>query len=163
MQVLIITGAPGVGKSETAIAWAKRKEGVVIPVDYLSNWVYDKAFPKWNEEAEKFLAQLSAKMAIEYLSMNLPVVIDYVWTPMGIQIIQNDLSVLAGVQCHSVWLTCNSIENRRRDALRKPDHQMKERVNVVRMELEDCTWAEEVQRVDSSSMSVEEVIKEIAF
>ena len=68
MQVLIITGAPEVGKSATAKAWAKQKGGVIIPVDYLSNWVYNEAFPRWNEEAERFLARLSTKMAIEYLN-----------------------------------------------------------------------------------------------
>lgn len=159
MEVLIITGAPGVGKSTLAKAWAKKHAGIMIPVDYLSNWVYDPSFPKWNEEAERFLARLAGMMSIEYLSKELPVVVDYVWTPIGINIITELINEIDGVICKAVYVTCSAEENRRRDALRIPNHQMGKRVDVVRKELNACDWGAEVQIVDSTFLSVGDLME----
>ena len=44
MEVIIFTGACGVGKSTTAKEWAKQKDGAVVQGDYFSNSIYKKDF-----------------------------------------------------------------------------------------------------------------------
>ena len=60
LEVLILTGPCAVGKTTTAKAWAKNKNGAIVECDYLTNWIYSDDFPHWTEEEEKFTSKLSS-------------------------------------------------------------------------------------------------------
>jgi len=44
-ELLILTGACGVGKSTIAEEWAKRKNGAKVDCDYLTEWIYNTDLP----------------------------------------------------------------------------------------------------------------------
>jgi len=160
-EVLIITGACGVGKTATAITWSCLKQGVVIECDYFRDWMDEEDFPKWSEKEEKLFAKLSAMMAIEYLRKDLPVVIENVWSPKAIESIRIELFRMADIKVTTVWLKCGLEENHKRDQLRAPEDQMKERVDVVNEELNNHKWPSYIHVLDTTKMSIEGVIAEI--
>ena len=160
MEILIITGACGVGKTTTASEWAKLKKGAIIECDYFTEWIFKPDFPSWGIEEEKLVATLATKTAIEYMQNGMPVAIENVWTPTGIQILIENLQKEKAVHFIKViWLFCERKENHRRDELRIPDNQMKERVDIVNEELFGYTWQEYVHKIDSSNYSVGEIIQ----
>ena len=64
LEVLILTGTCAVGKTATAKAWAKSKNGAIIECDYFTEWIYNKDFPHWTEEEEKFTSNLAQILAL---------------------------------------------------------------------------------------------------
>jgi shikimate kinase len=159
MEVIIITGACGVGKSTIARAWAKAKQGAIIECDYFTEWIFKSNFPHWTVEEEQFVAALTGTVAHEYLRHQMPVAIENVWSPSGIQILLDRLKEQALVSSIKViWLVCDRNENHRRDQLRKPEDQMQERVDIVNKELSNYRWPEYVQKVDSTRLSIEETV-----
>ena len=160
-EVLILTGACGVGKTTTAKAWAKSKQGAIIECDYLTEWILKDGFPQWNEEEEKFTAHLSAIMTMEYLNRGLPVVIENVWSPLGFNILRNEFSKVDDIKVKSVWLKCERIENHKRDEQRVPEDQMKERVDIVNDELNGYDWPEYINILDTTNLTIENVLEAI--
>lgn len=158
MEVVIFTGACGVGKSSTAKEWAKRKDGAIIECDYFTEWIFKKDFPHWTVEEERFTANLTVVNALEYLKNGMSVAIDNVWSPVGIQILVDRLSKDKFVSSIKVvWLYCNLKENHKRDEQRILSHQMKERVDIVNKELASYDWQDFVLKLDTSEMSIKEV------
>ena len=163
MEVLVLTGACGVGKSTIAKQWAKAKDGATIECDYFTEWIYQATFPRWTSEEEKFVASLTVVASREYLKYQMPVVIENVWSPLGIHQLVDSLrqyELVTSLQV--VWLRCAIDENHRRDQLRIPENQMKERVDIVNGELQSYSWPEYVRIIDSTSLSVEETMNKIA-
>lgn len=162
MEVIVLTGACGVGKSTVAKAWAKLKKGAVIECDYFTEWIYNPDLPRWDLEEEKFVASVTLAVCREYVNHQMPVAIENVWSPTGIQILVNSLKKWELVTTIKVvWLLCDLTENHRRDQLRIPENQMKERVDIVNKELRSYEWPAYVQVVNTSGLSVEETIKAI--
>ncbi len=158
-EILIITGACGVGKTTTSRTWATAKKGAVVECDYLTEWIYDPDFPRFSKADERFVAQLSVKIAKEYVDWGMSVVIENVWTPLGIDIIRQACEAWdEHITLKFIWLRCERKENHRRDELRSPENQMKERVDIVNDELQGYEWPEYLHRVDTTSISVIEVL-----
>lgn len=157
-EVLILTGACGVGKSTIAKTWANMKDGARIDCDYLTEWIYKKDFPHWTIEEEKFVAKLSAKIAIEYLKYGMSTSIENVWSPVGIEILKQEIQANIAIDLKVVYLYCELNENHKRDQQRIPENQMKDRVNVVNKELQSYHWPSFVFQLDSTKLSVEQTI-----
>ena len=157
-EVLIITGACGVGKTTLAKEWAKSKDGAIIECDYLTEWIFNKEFPHWTLEEEKFIANLSATIAIEYLSYGMSVAIENVWTPYGIEIIRNRLRNKTDIALNVIWLFCEMNENHKRDEQRVPKDQMKERVDIVNKELQGYEWPKDLVKIDSTNLSIAQTL-----
>ena len=160
-EVLLITGACGVGKTTTAKAWAKSKQGAIIECDYLTEWIFNDDFPQWNEEEEKFTSHLSALMAKEYLKRGMSVAIENVWSPIGIEILRNELANVDDLKVKSIWLRCERSENHRRDQQRIPEDQMKERVDIVNEELSSYNWPDHVHVINTTNLPLEGVLEKI--
>jgi len=160
-EVLIITGACGVGKTTTAKEWAKSKNGAIIECDYLTEWIYNEDFPKWNEEEEKFTSNLAGLMALEYLREGMSVAIENVWGPKGIEFIRNEVFRVPGVKVTSVRLICNIEENHKRDQQRIPEDQMKERVDIVNAELDGYKWPSYMNVIDTTDLSPGMVLEKL--
>ena len=158
LEVLILTGPCAVGKTSTAKEWAKVKKGAIVECDYLTNWIYNDAFPHWTEEEEKFTSKLSSKIADEYLNLGMSVVIENVWTPLGIDIIKDFLSNRKGLNIKCIRLMCNRSINHKRDQQRIVAHQMKERVDIVNDELDGYDWNEDTIIIDNSNLTISQVV-----
>lgn len=162
MEVLIITGACGVGKSTLAQAWAKHKNGATIECDYLTEWIYKADFPHWTVEEEKFVAETTLVLAQQYAKYGMPVAIENVWSPLGIQMLVDGLRKSPHISSTKVvWLYCALEENQRRDQLRKPENRMHERVAIVNQELQGYQWPDYVYRLNSDKLSVAETLATI--
>lgn len=156
MEVLILTGACGVGKSTIAKRWAKNKDGAVIECDYFTEWIYQSDFPRWTPEEEKLVANLAIATSQEYLRCRMPVAIENVWSPLGICMLVDSFTQSPLVTClKAVWLQCATAENHRRDQLRIADHQMKARVDAVNHELQSYAWPPYVRIIDSTTQNAE--------
>lgn len=160
-EVLIITGPCGVGKTTTAIEWAKQKNGAVIECDFLTEWIYNENFPHWSPEEEKFTSTLASKMVLEYLNYDMPVAIENVWTPFGIENIIKQLSGSGISKIRVIRLICNIKENHRRDQNRIPADQMKERVDIVNDQLNAIKWPKYVNLIDNTNLSLKDVLHQI--
>ena len=153
-QVLIITGACGVGKTTLAKEWAKQKNGAIVECDYLTEWIFNKDFPHWEQEEEKFTANLTATIAIEYLDYGMSVAIENVWSPYGLEILRKRLQGKTDISVKVIWLHCELQENHNRDEQRIPENQMKQRVDIVNKELREYQWPEYLVKIDTTSLSV---------
>lgn len=160
-ETLIITGACGVGKSTIASEWAKLKNGATIDCDYLTEWIYNKDFPHWTIEEEKFTAKLASKIAIEYLNYGMSTSIENVWTPIGIELLKNEIISYTETSIKAVWLYCELTENHKRDQQRILENQMKERVNIVNTELASYHWPAYLHKVDTTDLNIEQTLKVI--
>lgn len=154
-EVLILTGACGVGKSTISKEWATQQQGAIIECDYFTEWILKEGVPNFSEQEEQLVARMSAKTAIEYLKVGLPVAIENVWFPPGIQtmidlLIDYDPQLTIKI----VWLFCETEENHRRDRQRIPENQMKERVDIVNGELAACDWPSFVTKINSTNLSL---------
>ena len=157
-EVLIITGACGVGKTTIAKEWAKSKDGAIIECDYLTEWIFNKEFPHCTEDEEKFTANLTATIAMQYLNYGMSVAIENVWTPCGIEIIRKRLLDITDIVVEVIWLFCELNENHKRDEQRMPKNQMKERVDIVNNELQGYDWPEDLVKIDSTNLSVAQTL-----
>ncbi len=157
-EVLIITGACGVGKSTTAKEWAKLKNGATIDCDFFTEWIYNKDFPKWKIEEEKLVAKIASKIAIEYLNWGMSTSIEKVWSPVGIELLKNEIQSQIKVDVKVIWLFCAINENHKRDQQRILEDQMKERVDIVNKELEDYNWPVYLHKIDTTDLSIEQTI-----
>ncbi len=153
-EVLILTGACGVGKTTLARQWAERKNGAVIECDYFTEWIYDSNFPHWTPEEERFVANLTAVVAREYLNFGMSVVIENVWSPQGIEWLLEGLRDQTQVKIKVVWLYCERSENHRRDEQRREKDQMKDRVDIVNEELIGYDWPTYLHKVDTTKLTV---------
>lgn len=162
MEVLILTGACGVGKTTIARAWAKEKQGAVIECDYLTEWIFKADFPHWSAEEEKFVVSATLSLAKEYLRFPMPVAVENVWTPGGIIRLKAGLEQLEEVKSIKfVWLYCDLPENHRRDQLRVPENQMKERVDIVNQEQHAHQWPDFVHSLDTTRLKVGETLSRL--
>ena len=160
-EVLILTGACGVGKSTIALAWAKKKKGAIVDSDYLTEWILDPAFPHWSPQEEELVAKISSGIAIEYIKFGLSAAIDNVWSPRGIELLKRNIESQVEVNMKAVKLYCNLEENHRRDQLRIPDHQMGPRVDVLNQELNSYVWPEGIVMLDTSQLNIAQTIEAI--
>jgi shikimate kinase len=157
-EVLILTGACGVGKSTIAREWAKLKDGAIIDCDYFTEWIFQKDFPHWTVEEEQLTARITAKVAQEYIDFGLSVAIENVWTDVGISILKK---LIKNTDTKVVLLYCELSENMARDATRILEDQMHERVRIVKEELEAIVWQAEVQQLDTTKLTVYQTLKAI--
>ena len=163
MEVLILTVACGVGKTTTAKAWAKRHQGAIIECDYFTEWICNDDFPHWKPAEERFVVRMALSVCREYLSAGMPVAIENVWTPDGVDQLINGLESLAGVtKVIPVYLQCRKDINHLRDQQRLPENQMGKRVDVVDQQLRSYQWPEQVQILDTSDLNLNQVIDRIA-
>ena len=161
-EILILTGACGVGKSTVSKAWAKAKQGAVIEADYFTEWIYKDTFKQFSPQEEILVANLCVITAKEYLQLNMPVAIENVWSPGGLDILKSRFEKeVENPQLKFVWLFCEINENHRRDELRLPENQMRNRVDIVNEELKAYLWKPYVQRIDSSKLTVSETLRRI--
>lgn len=161
-EVLIITGACGVGKTSTATIWASLKQGAVIEGDYIRECLDEEDFPKWSKKEEKFITSLSTMMATEYLKKGMPVVIENVWSPESIEYMRNELFRFHDIKITSVRLLCDIEENHKRDQSRKPENQMGDRVDIVNEELNNHVWPSYTIELDTTKLSFDEVMAELS-
>lgn len=56
------------------------------------------------------------------------------------------------------WLYCEINENHRRDELRVPENQMKNRVDIVNEELRSYQWESYVHKIDTTKITVQETL-----
>lgn len=160
-EVLILTGACGVGKSTIAKEWAKIKNGATIECDYFTEWIYKKDWPQWTLKEEEFVAQLSIKTTLHYLEYGMPCVIENVWFPPGIDLMKTEFENEGDIQVKIVRLYCHIDVNHKRDKLRIPEDQMKERVDIVNNELALCQWPSYIHHIDSTNLSIKETVERI--
>jgi len=161
-EILILTGACGVGKSTISKNWAKLKKGVIIESDFFRNWIYNDIYDRFSKKEEMLVADLTFVSAKEYLKHNMPVAIENVWTPLGLEKLKNDLeNEFGNVSIKIVWLKCNLQENHRRDKLRATENQMKDRVNIVNAELSEYKWPEYLNILDTTNLTEMETLNRI--
>ena len=86
------------------------------------------------------------------------VVIENVWTPLGIDIIKDFLSNRKGLNIKCIRLMCNRSINHKRDQQRIVAHQMKERVDIVNDELDGYDWNEDTIIIDNSNLTISQVV-----
>ncbi len=161
-EILIVTGACGVGKSTISKKWAKLKKGAVIESDYFRNWIYNQIYNRFSKEEEMLVSDLTFATAKKYLKHNMPVAIENVWTPFGLDKLKNDLEIeFEDVSIKFVWLKCDLEENHRRDRLRITENQMKNRVNIVNSELSEFKWPDYLNILDTTSLTEKETLNRI--
>jgi len=161
-EILILTGACGVGKSTVSKKWAKLKKGAVIESDYFRNWIYNEIYDLFSKEEELLVADLTFVTAKEYLKHNMPVVIENVWTPIALDKLKTDFQNEFGdMKIKFFWLKCDLEENHRRDRLRKTENQMKNRVAIVNTELSEYKWPEYLNILDTTNLTEKETLNRI--
>jgi adenylylsulfate kinase-like enzyme len=161
-EILILTGACGVGKSTISKKWAKLKKGAIIESDFFRNWIYNDIYDRFSKKEEMLVADLTFVSAKEYLKHNMPVAIENVWTPSGLDKLKNDLeNEFGNVSIKIVWLKCNLKENQRRDKLRATENQMKDRVNIVNAELSEYKWPQYLNILDTTNLTEMETLNRI--
>ena len=97
-QILILTGACGVGKSTISKKWAQLKNGAVVECDFFTEWIYNKNWQRFTKKEATFVANLATKTAIEYLNAGMDVAIENVWKPDDLDILTNAFSKIEDVQ-----------------------------------------------------------------
>ncbi|MEO1054381.1 MAG: AAA family ATPase [Bacteroidota bacterium] len=155
-EVLVLTGACGVGKSTIGKLWAKSKSGVCIESDYFTEWIHDEhpISTDYFLSVEEMIAELSWNTCREYLKNGFSVAIENVWTPKGLTKLQEAfMSIELISKAKFVYLKCDLDQNKSRDQKRSASNQMNERVGIVREELEQYQWPEFVHTIDSSSQT----------
>jgi len=161
-EILILTGACGVGKSTISKKWAKLKKGVVIESDYFRNWIHNEIYERFSIKEELLVADLSFVSTKEYLKHNMPVAIENVWTPLGLDKLKSNLEdEFRNVNIKCIWLKCDLKENHRRDKLRIIETQMKDRVDIVNDELSEYKWPEYLNIIDTTKLSELETLNRI--
>ena len=162
MEILILTGTCGVGKTTIATAWAKQNNGAIVDCDYFTEWIFNKEFKHHTPQEEVFVAGLAAKVALEYIHLHMSVAIDNVWTPLGIEILIKELKARdPQLPIKVVWLYCQPAINHSRDAMRILENQMKDRLDVVYQELIQYDWPAYIQKIDTSDFSILQTIAHI--
>jgi len=161
-EILIITGACGVGKSAISKKWAILKKGVVIECDCFRNWICNKIYARFSKKEEMLVVDLTFVSTKEYLKHKMPVVIENVWTPFGLDKLKNNLENEFGdINIKCVWLKCNLEENHRRDRLRITENQMKDRVDIINAELSEYKWPEYLNIIDTTNLTEKETLNRI--
>jgi len=162
IEILILTGACGVGKSTISKKWAQLKKGVVIESDCFRNWICNETYDRFSTKEEFLVADLTFVSAKEYLKHNMPVAIENVWTPLGLDKLKNDLeNEFETVDIKFVWLKCDLEENNRRDKLRIAENQMKDRVDIVNAELSEYKWPDYLNILITTNLTENETLNRI--
>ncbi|HAY32889.1 MAG TPA: hypothetical protein PK536_05960 [Ignavibacteria bacterium] len=162
-EVLILTGACGAGKTTVAKEWARRKNGAIVECDYFTEWIFDKNFVRFSYEEELLAARLAVITANEYLKLSMPLAIENVWSPVGLDLLKEELSKIEYAhKLTFIWLKCESEENHRRDNLRVPDDVMGERVDIVNDQLNNYIWPSYLHIIDTTNLTVKETLEQIA-
>ena len=161
-EILIITGACGVGKSTISKKWAQLKNGVVIESDYFRNWIQNEIYDRFSKKEETLIADLTFVSAKEYLKHYMSVAIENVWTPLGLDKLKNNLeNEFENADIKFIWLKCDLEENQRRDKLRKTENQMKGRVSIVNAELSEYKWPDYLNILDTTNLTDKETLHRI--
>ncbi len=161
-EILVLTGACGVGKSTISRKWAEMKKGVVIESDHFRNWIYNKKYKRFSNQEESLVANLTFVTTKEYLKHNMPVAIENVWTPLGLDKLKKDIeNEFSDLKLIFVWLKCSLEENHRRDGLRLSENQMKTRVDIVNAELSEYKWSKYLNILDTSYLTEKETLNRI--
>ncbi|HCN36368.1 MAG TPA: hypothetical protein DIS94_01470 [Bacteroidetes bacterium] len=164
MKVLIITGAPGVGKSTISKLWAKKNKGVTIECDYFTEWIYNNKYKRFGKLEERLVVELTLKTSGIYLNHKMPVVIENVWKSHAIKLLKSGFQKINKkfnnkLDISFVYLYCAINENHRRDKMRIPENQMKKRVDIVNNELNKELFPSFVKKIDSTNLSDIETLK----
>lgn len=161
-KVLILTGACGVGKSTLSKLWAKSNNGAVVECDYFTEWIFNEKLKQFSLEEETLVAKLTIKTSIEYLKAEMPVAIENVWTPAGLQQLKSAFEAMVKPpQLKFVWLYCDIPENHIRDKQRRPEDHMKERVDIVNAEQRGYDWPDYLHAIDSTNLTEQETLSAI--
>ncbi|MBE2255608.1 MAG: AAA family ATPase [Ignavibacteria bacterium] len=163
MKVLIITGAPGVGKSTISKLWAKKNKGVTIECDYFTEWIFNNKYKRFGKLEEKLVIELTLKTSEIYLIHKMPVVIENVWKSDAIKLLNSGFQKINKnfdnkLDISFVYLYCAIKENHRRDKMRIPENQMKKRVDIVNNELKKEIFPSYVKKIDSTNLSENETL-----
>ena len=160
-NVIVLTGACGVGKSTLSRLWAKSNSGVSIECDYFTEWIYDQhpITTDYFLKVEKMIVDLAWSNTQQYLSNGFSVAIENVWSPAGLIKLREYLKINPLVNKMTfIYLKCDLNQNMNRDLSRPSHNQMNERVEIVRNELEDHIWPDFVHVVDNSTLSIQETL-----
>lgn len=159
MDVLVLTGACGVGKSTIGMLWAQSKKGVCIECDCFTIWIYDghPITTAYFLEVEPMVAHLAWQSTKAYLDNGFSVALENVWTPKGLLALKDSFDK-HGMSATFIYLNCDLKENEKRDQLRPDDYQMNERVAIVRSELEIYDWPNFVHQLNTSGQTSKETL-----
>jgi len=161
-EILIFTGACGVGKSTISKNWAKLKKGAVVESDFFRNGIFNEIYNQFSKEEELLIADLTFVSTKEYLKHNMPVAIDNVWTPIGLDKLKKNLEdEFEDMKIKFIWLKCDLEENHRRDGLREIKNQMKERVDIVNYELSEFNWPDYLNILNTTNLTEVETLNRI--
>jgi predicted kinase len=159
LEILVVTGSCGVGKTTICRAWASARGGAVIHGDQIRNWIQPDPLRSALRFQEKLVTDVAITAVRNLLSQGLGVALDEVWFPQAME----RLRAAFASNCPTVfvWLWSELPENRRRDGLRGDD-SMGQRVDTLAEELEGVTWPSYVHRLDTTRLTCEETLAAIS-
>jgi len=161
-EVLILSGNIGVGKTSTALIWSKNKNGVLIETKQFDELITKEEFPNLTDaEKEKLISMMITHMTFQYLRDGRAVVIDSVKSPKQIEMLRNELFRMRGLTIKAVRLVCDLEENQKRDQTRNQGAEPNEEVARLKKEMDSYDWPALVHQIDTTNMSVIELIEEI--
>lgn len=162
MELLILTGTCGVGKSTLARAWAKSNQGAAVDCDLFTSWIFKDDFPRLEKKGAQLVGRLAYATALAYVKEQMPVAIEYVWYPWMLNTLMDDFRNEGTVkEVKVVWLYCDLKENRKRDLERIPENQMKDRVDELQKDLENQIWPDYVHHLDTTGLSILETLSQL--
>ena len=148
MDILVLNGPSGVGKSRIAMDWAEARRGVVIEGDLLRCAIMDEALRRSERFQEALVLDAVKALAQRYLRLERDLVVDYLWHPPAMLDLCEFLAPLGNVA--AVLLTCETDINRQRDAGRAEHQVMGPLVTRTRSLLSEAEWPGWLHRVDST-------------
>ena len=158
VDVLLLTGNCGVGKTTIAGAWAERRGGAAVRCDDVRNWIRVYTQRRAHDYQQDLVAEVALLAAERIIAQGLPVAIDNVWMPPVLGRLRAALVALAPTRV--VRLTCDRTTNRARDAGR-PVGRMGERVDVLGDQIDATEWPAWVTTIDSSGLGIEDTLDRV--
>jgi len=160
MELILITGTCGVGKTTVAAGLGAKFKWAAIDADMITNWIIPRNVRMADNFQEGALARISAKAAEEFFGLGLNVIIEF---PMSAKIVTFFQDHFGGKHNISAfWLWCRRDENHRRDELRPDSDIMGERLDVLLEELEKESWPAYLNKVDTTKLTSDQTIDFIA-
>lgn len=160
IDVYIITGSCGVGKSTISRALAEKYNlSVHINADYIYHMYVGGYIEPWKDDGSRLslLRENLSSMIQNFSKNNYNVVIDYVVFPDDINLIVKELG---DIRVKYVVLMADQETIIKRDLLRDVDEKMGERVVELLSEFKDKN-VDDKYIIDTSKLTVEDVVEKI--